>query len=107
MFLLLLSGPARATEADPWFGRDKALHFGASAVIAAGGYALAATATETRPPRLLIGGGLALAAGLGKELLDAAGSGDASFRDLTWDVVGTVTGLGVAWLVDRLLFGAR
>jgi putative lipoprotein len=104
---LPLTAPARAADPDPWFGRDKALHFGASATIAGVGYGATAAATESRPPRLLIGGGLALAAGVGKELLDATGSGDASFRDLTWDVVGTATGLGVAWLIDRLIFGAR
>lgn len=98
---------AFSAEPDPWFGRDKALHFGASAIIAGAGYGAAAAATETRPPRLLIGGGVGLAAGIGKELLDVTGSGDASFRDLTWDVVGTATGICVAWLFNRLLFGPR
>jgi putative lipoprotein len=101
-----LSPRARAQDPDPWFGRDKALHFGASAIIAGGGYGLAATQFEARYPRLLIGGGLALAAGAGKELLDMTGFGDPSWRDFTWDVIGTATGLLVAWGIDLLVRGA-
>ena len=47
-----------------------------------------------------MGGGLALSAGIAKELWDLSGHGDASWRDLTWDVVGTVTGLAVAAAID-------
>ena len=36
-------GPRAPTTAIPWFGRDKALHFGASAVLASGGYAATAS----------------------------------------------------------------
>jgi putative lipoprotein len=96
--------PARAADPDPWLGRDKALHFGASAVIAGGGYAGAALLTPRTPVRLASGASLALAAGVGKEVYDRYSGGDASFRDLTWDVVGTATGLVVSWLVDRYLF---
>ncbi len=85
---------------DPWFGRDKALHFGASALIANVGYSDAALATEDVRVRLAVGGGLALTAGVGKELWDLSGHGDASFRDLTWDVVGTATGLAIAAAID-------
>jgi putative lipoprotein len=97
-------GPSRAFPADhdPWFGRDKALHFSLSAVISMGGYGVTSVATEDRLWRFLIGGGAALGAGFGKEALDATGSGDASLRDLTWDVVGTTTGLGLAFLIDWL-----
>jgi putative lipoprotein len=96
---LLAAAPARA-EDDPWFGHDKALHFGASALIAAGGYAGAALATDDTRVRLAVGGGLALSAGVAKELWDLSGHGDASWRDLTWDVVGTATGLVVAAAID-------
>jgi putative lipoprotein len=105
--LLAAPAPARAADPDPWLGRDKALHFGASALIAGGGYAGASLATEDARARLAVGGGLALGAGVAKELWDASGHGDASLRDLTWDVVGTATGLAVAatidWLVGRAL----
>ncbi|HVZ75602.1 MAG TPA: hypothetical protein VHJ20_24685 [Polyangia bacterium] len=96
----LAATPARASDPDPWFGRDKALHFSASALIAGAGYGGASVVTDDRRARLLTGAGLALAAGVGKETWDAMGHGDASYRDLTWDVVGTAAGLAVAALID-------
>ena len=100
---LALPSPARGSDADPWLGRDKALHFSASASLSVVGYAGAAFATDDRRARLGIGAGLALGAGIGKELWDLNGHGDPSLRDLAWDVVGTATGLLVAWTVDRLI----
>jgi putative lipoprotein len=104
LLVLLLLAPAAQAQAqgDDWWGRDKALHFSVSAVIATGGYGGAALVTEDRRWRLLTGGGLAIAAGAGKELADAAGFGDASWKDFTWDLIGAATGVGVAWLVDHL-----
>jgi putative lipoprotein len=97
---VLVGGRARAADPDPWFGRDKALHFGASAVLAASGYGGAALFTDDRGVRLGVGGGIALSLGVAKELWDLSGHGDASFRDLTWDAVGTAAGLVVAAAVD-------
>ena len=99
----LLPATSRADEPDPWFGRDKALHFGASALLASGGYGAAALVTDDRRARLVAGGTFALSLGAGKELWDLSGHGDASWRDLTWDAVGTVTGLAVAAAVDWTL----
>ena len=110
---LLLASPARAQQAppsqpdpDPWFGRDKALHFAASASIAAVTYGGASLATDDRPTRLVVSASVALGAGILKELWDLSGHGDASWRDLTWDVVGTTTGVLVAyaldWAIERL-----
>jgi putative lipoprotein len=92
--------PARADDPDPWWGADKALHFSVSAGLAAAGYAGASLATDRRPVRLGAGAALALSAGIAKELLDGARGGDASWRDLTWDVVGTATGLLCALAID-------
>jgi putative lipoprotein len=98
--------PARAADPDPWFGRDKALHFSLSAALAAGGYGATALATDDRRVRLAVGGGFAFSLGIAKELWDLSGHGDASWRDLTWDAVGTVTGLALAaavdWTIQRL-----
>ncbi len=106
---LVVVAVARAAHADddPWFGPDKALHFSLSAMIAAGGYAAAVPVTEDRRWRLATGAGLAIAAGAGKEITDRYDGGDASWRDFTWDMIGTATGLGIAWLIDRLVTGPR
>lgn len=94
----------RARAADDFFGPDKALHFGVSAGISAGGYALSALVLERPWQRALAGAGLALSAGVAKELWDLSGHGDPSWKDLAWDGIGTGVGVGVALGVDVLLF---
>jgi putative lipoprotein len=93
--------PARAQ--DDWFGRDKALHFGASFALAGAGYAGGAALSPEPVVRFGVGATVALGAGVAKEIYDRASGGDASLRDLTWDALGTATGLVTAWLVDRYL----
>lgn len=100
-----IRAPVGQAQEDPWFGKDKAMHFGASAALAVGGYTIGAVVFEDRNAALASGAGLALSAGIGKEVYDAAGHGTASGRDLVWDVAGTATGLAVAWLFDRLVLG--
>jgi putative lipoprotein len=100
--------PARADDPDPWISRDKAFHFDVSAGVAAAGYGLsAAWIVDARWKALAIGGGLALAVGAAKELVDATGiaGGDPSWKDFTWDALGAVAGLALAWGVDLLLGG--
>jgi uncharacterized protein YfiM (DUF2279 family) len=91
LVVTMMGRMGHAQDDDPWFGRDKALHFSFSAVLAGGGYGGAAllTQSEDRRWRLLAGAGLALGAGIGKELYDLSGHGDASARDLAWDAIGT------------------
>lgn len=104
----LTSSVAFADDADPWISRDKALHFDVSAGIAAAGYGVsAAWLVDARWKALAIGGGIALAAGAGKEIVDATGAfgGDASWKDFTWDAIGAAAGLLLAWSVDLLLGG--
>lgn len=100
----LANTTARA-QSDDWWARDKALHFGASATLAAGGYGAAALLSDCRTTRLVAGGALALGLGTAKEIADRYTGGDPSMKDFTWDVIGTATGLLVAWTVDRLLEG--
>jgi len=105
---LTMSSAAMAQDADPWFARDKAFHFDVSAGIAAASYGVSAGwLVNARWKALAIGGGVALAAGAGKELLDATHvfGGDPSWKDFTWDLIGTVAGLAIAWGVDLLLGG--
>ena len=87
-------------DSDPWFGRDKALHFGVSASLAIAAYGGASLKTDDRPTRVAAAATFALGAGLLKEVWDLTGHGDASWRDLTWDVVGTTTGVLLAYFVD-------
>jgi putative lipoprotein len=98
-----LSGPAFASDPDPWFGRDKALHFGLSVALSAGGYAASSIWLDTRPERAVAGGAFSLTLGAGKELWDLSGHGDPSWRDFTWDVIGTGVGLALAVAGDALL----
>ncbi len=98
----LFCGRAAASDADPWFGPDKALHFGVSVALAAGGYAASSPWLDTRNERALAGGAFSLTLGASKELWDLAGHGDPSFRDFTWDIVGTAVGLALSAGVDAL-----
>jgi putative lipoprotein len=97
----LLAGGGRARAEDLWLGPDKGLHFGASAVLAAGGYAGSMWIVREPFERAALGAGVGLAFGIGKELYDATGRGDPSWRDLAWDVIGCAFGVGVSLLLDH------
>jgi putative lipoprotein len=99
--------PAPAQAGDDWFGRDKALHFSATFVLAGGGYAAGAALSREPLVPFAMGATVAMGAGVAKEVHDRASGGDASLRDLTWDAVGTATGLLTAWLVDHFLLHGR
>jgi putative lipoprotein len=99
--VLLVTGSARAEDA--WWGRDKALHFGVSALVAGGGYAASTLLVEPRWQRFGIGASAALTLGAAKELYDATGHGDASYRDLAWDAAGALVGASFGLLVDLAL----
>ena len=96
---------AQPADPDPWFGPDKALHFGVSAAIAGGGYALAAPFFDEYGARAGLGAGLALTAGMTKEAFDAAGYGDPSWHDVAWDVLGTAVGIGISLTIDYAVRG--
>ena len=98
--LLLAATPARA---DEWLGPDKALHFAATAGIASGAFLLGELVLDEPASRAALAANLALVAGIGKELYDLTGRGDPSLKDLTWDVIGTVAGLALGVLLERLL----
>jgi putative lipoprotein len=99
----LTAGAAKASDADPWFGPDKALHFGVSVALSAGGYAVSSIWLDTRTERAVAGGAFSLTLGAGKELWDLSGHGDPSWRDFTWDVIGTGVGVALAVAGDALL----
>jgi putative lipoprotein len=98
----LLVGSRESRGEDEWLGRDKGLHAAASAVIAAGAYAASTPWVEEPANRALVGASVALSAGIAKELWDATGRGDPSWKDLAWDVAGTAIGVTLALLVDHI-----
>ena len=101
--LFALTSTARASDADPWFGRDKALHFGISVALSAGGYATSSIWLDRSAERALASGTFSLTLGASKELWDLSGHGDPSWRDFTWDVIGTAVGTSLALAGDALL----
>jgi putative lipoprotein len=98
---------ASANGSDPFWGRDKALHFAVSGAMAGVGYGATTAFTDERWKDLAIGGGAAIFVGGCKEALDATGFGDPSWKDFTWDVLGAVAGLAVAWVVDVGVHGGH
>ena len=80
---------------------DAWLHAGSSASIQLMGYGGLRALSVAQRDALVISIGVTLAAGIGKELHDRAGHGDASTRDLFWDVVGTGIGVVLARFADR------
>ena len=104
--VLAVETDARAeTDDDPWLGRDKVIHYGVSAGIAGGGYVAGALIFDKRAHALALGAGAAAVAGIGKEVADLGGYGNASWKDLAWDGLGMVTGLAIAWGIDCLIRG--
>lgn len=100
--LLLAVPPVQA--ADPWWGRDKALHCGLSALAPPAGYAAGATLFADGERGLILGLSVGLGAGVAKELHDLTGRGTPSLRDLTWDMLGLASGAVLTWAMDRLFF---
>lgn len=92
---------------DRWFAPDKALHFGVSAGLSSAGYALSSLVLKERPGRIATGSLCALVPGAAKELFDAAGYGDPSWKDFAWDAGGTLVGVSLAWLLDVALTPAK
>jgi putative lipoprotein len=94
-------------DPDPWFGPDKALHFGAGFGIGVGGYVAGAGLLDNRWAGLGLGLGLAALIGGVKEGIDAAGAGQPSWKDFVWDVVGGALGVGVSLSFDAALRGTE
>src|SRR6476619_7399996 len=69
----LVLGPTPAAAQDDWLGRDKALHFGATFVLAGAGYAGGAALTREPVVRLGAGAMVAVGAGIAKEMSDRSG----------------------------------
>ena len=75
--------PIAAQAQDSWTSMDKANHFAYSAVM---------SSVAVKSHGNVVGVALALVPGVFKELSDLGGSGTPSMRDMTWNVIGAVTG---------------
>jgi len=100
-FLFFTGGPPQR-KGDAWFGRDKALHFVASAVVQGAAYTAfrrGARYTVAAQRASLV----TVAVGVGKELYDwrHPARHDASWRDLAWDGIGGAASTIVARQADR------
>jgi putative lipoprotein len=102
--LLAGAAPAAAREPDKWFARDKAEHYSVSLMLGADGYAAMTAFSDRTAIRAAFGASFALSAGIAKELYDQSIGRQLSWRDLTWDALGTATGTIVAWLALRYLY---
>ena len=103
VFSLWTGGPKRPVvkDPDPWFAVDKLEHFAASLIIQSwahttfrargAGYAQASWGAAA----------VTATAGIGKELWDRHHHGDFSYRDLTADGIGLVSGAVMMRRIDR------
>ena len=96
--------PAVLTDsvlADPWLGRDKALHAGFSFLTTLSAqYVLQAKLDASRDEALPVSAGVVLGLGLAKEIADSRRPNSPLFskRDLVADAVGVALAVGVILL---------
>ena len=95
------SGSRPPSPQDPWFGRDKLLHFTASAIIQSAAHSAFRWRGATYGSASWAAAGVTASAGIGKELWDRHQKRDFSFRDLTWDGIGGVSAAVLIRQVDR------
>lgn len=106
--LLLSMFAAAPARADSWWGVDKGEHLALSFGMATG-WSTALWLLGDDPPlvRAALSTSLSLIPGLMKELYDSGRHGNSfSSKDLTWDLIGAVTGtlsvLGIEYLIKWL-----
>lgn len=92
--------PPTRPDPDPWWGPDKALHFGASALITGGAYGLGTFVSPRLEGRVVFAASIGITAGLMKEVADAAGLGTPSWKDFAWDLLGTGVAIGISVSID-------
>ena len=100
-FTLLTGGPLPRSPQDPWLGRDKLLHFTVSALIQGAAHAALRSRGSSYGQASWGAAAVTATAGVGKELWDRHRRRDFSFRDLTWDGIGGVSGAIVVRQLDR------
>lgn len=99
LFAIFLSTSAFA---DDWFGEDKVLHWGAMTIVSGAGYGMSTTLLDEPWQRGLVGFGAGMVVGSLKELADHLNDGVASWQDMAWNGLGSLTGAGVGLGIDYL-----
>lgn len=84
--------PAAPSDRDPWFGRDKVLHFVASAAIQTVAHAVLRANGRAYGDASRGAAVATVSVGISKELWDRHRKRDFSFRDLVWDGIGGAAG---------------
>ena len=88
-FWLVFSLAPLASPGDDWFAPDKVQHFFSSAFVQTMSYGALRT-TGLNHGSALAGATITTATvGIGKEIHDLKTHGDFSYRDMTWDAIGT------------------
>ena len=107
LFSVLYSSPALAD--DPWWAEDKGLHLAVSGALGAGVYTtLWLAGDDPRPLRLVLSTTLALLPGLAKEIYDSGQPNNFfSGKDMLWNTVGAVAGVGLALGLELVVLRLR
>lgn len=84
--------PPAPSDRDPWFARDKMLHFVASAAIQTAAHSVLRANGRDYGDASRGAAVATVSVGIGKELWDRHRKRDFSFRDLAWDGIGGVAG---------------
>jgi uncharacterized protein YfiM (DUF2279 family) len=87
--------PPQGPPPDRWFGTDKLQHFALSYAITSFTFAGVQAAGAEGDARLHLAAGVALLAGLGKEVADSRRNWGFSVKDLIYDALG----IAAAWVV--------
>ena len=93
VFTLLFAETARAAQAsvarDSWFGSDKIKHFFMSAFATSVSYSVLQAAGANRKTAMTGAVGASIGLGIARELYGRRTTGLFSYKDLTWDAIGT------------------
>ena len=92
-FNLIFAQSAAAGES--WFGIDKLKHFFLSAFATSVSYSALQAAGANRSTAMTGAIGASAALGVGREIYNLRTTKVFSFRDLTWDAIGTAAAVGV------------
>ena len=89
-----------AAKTDEWFAKDKAQHFSASFLIGALTYSIARAGEADKDDASIIGFSFSSTCGIAKEINDEVKRNDWNYKDLIWDIIGSVAGVSISNALD-------